>query len=228
MIKNIFKRVLKEAEKTDESTKNIRVNYDKLENGNISITLGVNYKRIVIRNKDILLLKPGEIICLKYFEKFNKPQVTDIIECKTNLTSWIECYKITYVYLWSSDWILSNEELIKKTNYITIPFNDVFVNKLNSKYKLIETLEELNEYKSSTLSCDDWCRLKLINKMKELGLGDGFINSFVDLIGNDLDKYHQMIDLANECNDRSTLMYMYTYKFGGSNEKKRQSIERIN
>ena len=49
--------------------------------------------------------------------------------------------------------------------------------------------------------------------MKELGLCDGFINNFADLIGNDLNKYHAMIDLASEVKDRDTLMYLYTYKF---------------
>lgn len=82
-----------------------------------------------------------------------------------------------------------------------------------SKYKLIETEDEFNEYLSSTLDCNTWCRMKLYNKMKELGLGDGFINQFADLVGNDLDKYHAMIDLANEVSDKDTLMYLYTYKF---------------
>jgi hypothetical protein len=66
---------------------------------------------------------------------------------------------------------------------------------------------------SSTLDCNTWCRKKVYNKIKELGLGDGFINQFADLIGNDLDKYHAMIDLANEVTDKDTLMYLYTYKF---------------
>lgn len=91
---------------------------------------------------------------------------------------------------------------------------EVFTKVCESKYKLIETEEELDSYLNSKLSCDDWCRLKLYTKMRELGFGNGFIDSFADLIGNDLNKYHQMIDLASETNDRDTLMYLYTYKFG--------------
>ena len=91
---------------------------------------------------------------------------------------------------------------------------EVFKKDYNSKYKLIENEEEFNEYMYSNLNCDTWCRRKLYNKMKELELGDGFINQFADLIGNNLDKYHAMIDLANEVSDKDTLMYLYTYKFG--------------
>ena len=90
----------------------------------------------------------------------------------------------------------------------------VFINKFDCEYKLIESKLEFKEYMESSLSCDDWCRLKLIKKMKEIGLGNGFINAFSNLIGNDLTKYHQMIDLADECDDKDILMYMFTYKFG--------------
>lgn len=90
---------------------------------------------------------------------------------------------------------------------------EVFKGQFKSKYKLIETEDEFNEYMASALDCDTWCRKKLYDKMKELGLGDGFINQFADLVGNDLDKYHAMIDLANEVTDKDTLMYLYTYKF---------------
>lgn len=81
-------------------------------------------------------------------------------------------------------------------------------------YKLIETEEEFKEYLESKLNADDWCRKKLVTKMKELQLGSGFINAFADLIGNHLEKYHQMIDLASEVGDKDVLMYLYTYKFG--------------
>lgn len=90
---------------------------------------------------------------------------------------------------------------------------EIFVNQFNCRYKLIETIDEFNEYMTSTLDCNTWCRKKLYDKMKELGLGDGFINQFADLVGNDLDKYYAMIDLANEVSDKDTLMYLYTYKF---------------
>lgn len=101
-----------------------------------------------------------------------------------------------------------NNEIVSKRTPL-----EVFVEEFNCKYKLIETVDEFNNYLSSALDCDTWCRKKLYDKMKELGLGDGFINSFADLVGNDLDKYHTMIDLANEVLDKDTLMYLYTYKF---------------
>ena len=103
--------------------------------------------------------------------------------------------------------VVGTEKIFEQT-----PF-EIFVNQLNCKYKLIETVDEFNDYISSALDCDTWCRKKLYDKMKELGLGDGFINQFAALVGNDLDKYYAMIDLANEVSDKDTLMYLYTYKF---------------
>ena len=50
--------------------------------------------------------------------------------------------------------------------------------------------------------------------MKELNLGNGFITDFADLIGNDRDKYHTMVDLASEVKDLDILMYLLVYKFG--------------
>lgn len=103
--------------------------------------------------------------------------------------------------------VVGTEAVFSKTPLV------VFLEEFNSKYKLIETVDEFNDYLSSSLDCNTWCRKKLYNKMKELGLGDGFINQFADLVGNDLDKYYAMIDLANEVSDKDTLMYLYTYKF---------------
>lgn len=108
----------------------------------------------------------------------------------------------------------SDKKRISDTPIKTLTPLEYFKQYHDSKYKLIETEDELSEYLESKLSCDDWCRLKLVKKMKEIGLGDGFINGFADLIGNDLDKYYQMIDLANECNNKDILMYLFIYKFG--------------
>ena len=87
-------------------------------------------------------------------------------------------------------------------------------------YKLIETEEECEDYINSSLSCDDWCRIKLVRKMQELNLGVGFITAFADLIDTDLDKYKMMCQLSKECNDRDILMYMLVHKFGGSRWQK--------
>lgn len=138
------------------------------------------------------------------------------IERKNNLIKYRKMVINTYVYLsrkkfWNVIGIdndnVGEEVLLEKTPL------EVFKENYNSKYKLIETEDEFNEYMNSTLDCDTWCRKKLYNKMKELGLGDGFINQFADLVGDSLDKYHAMIDLANEVSDKDTLMYLYTYKF---------------
>lgn len=149
-----------------------------------------------------------------YFLYMHKP-----IENKKSLIRCKETQIKTYRYHSSEGYwgdykwrLIRTETINKEVVSERIPL-DIFKEHFNSKYKLIETEEEFNEYVSSTLDCDTWCRKKLYNKMKELGLGDGFINQFADLVGNDLDKYHAMIDLANEVTDKDTLMYLYTYKF---------------
>ena len=142
------------------------------------------------------------------------PDYEKVIEYKENLVQYKESQIWTLKYhlrerLWKIENIdrMGRESVFEKTPL------EIFLSSFKGKYKLIETEDELNDYLSSTLDCDTWCRMKLYNKMKELGLGDGFINSFADLVGNDLDKYHAMIDLAGEVSDKDTLMYLYTYKF---------------
>lgn len=137
------------------------------------------------------------------------------IEEKENYIKYKETQLKTYEYFKEEKyWKLINTDIIgTEIVYEKTPL-EVFKENCKSKYKLLETEDEFNEYITSTLDCNTWCRNKLYNKMKKLELGDGFINQFADLIGNDLDKYHAIIDLANEITDKDTLMYLYTYKFG--------------
>jgi hypothetical protein len=137
------------------------------------------------------------------------------IEEKENYIKYKETQLKTYEYFKEEKyWKLINTDIIgTEIVYEKTPL-EVFKEIYKSKYKLIETEKEFNDYMKSTFDCNTWCRNKLYNKMKELKLGDGFINQFADLIDNDLNKYHAMIDLANEVTDKDTLMYLYTYKFG--------------
>lgn len=121
-------------------------------------------------------------------------------------------------------WVIYENKFVEKHLIEELSIQEYFKRYYDSKYKLIETEDELNEYLESKLSCDDWCRLKLVKKMKEIELGDGFINGFADLIGNDLDKYHQMIDLANECSDKDILMYLFTFKFGKKEDESKYKV----
>jgi len=80
--------------------------------------------------------------------------------------------------------------------------------------KLIETEAELDNYYNSSLNINDWCRLKLVKKMKEIGLDDGFIYEFGDMIGTDIDKYKSLTNIAKECRNIDLLKYMLIYKYG--------------
>lgn len=122
-----------------------------------------------------------------------------------------ETVKIYRFDLLCAEWRMRTFKIISnKLLGISTPL-DLFKEK--GFYKLIENETEFNEYMSSDVSCNDWCRIKLVKKMKEMGLGVGFINAFADLIGNDLERYKIMIELANECKDKDILMYMLTQKF---------------
>lgn len=140
---------------------------------------------------------------------------TQTMENKENFIQYKETQIKTFKYVSGIErWSLNERETVGTEVISERTPLDVFEKEFKSKYKLIETEDEFNDYISSTLDCDTWCRKKLYNKMKELGLGGGFINQFADLVGNNLDKYYAMIDLANEVSDKDTLMYLYTYKFG--------------
>jgi hypothetical protein len=216
-----FNKYMKETEelKKDKELKAIKkVNNCEIdENGNVSISarydnylcarLFISKESIISHTKDIIVFKD-------YEDDYNYIPFARAIEYKKNLIGYKRAIIKTFKYypdnnLWGNikrDVI--EEEIVSEKTPL-----EVFKLCRSGGYKLIETEEELNEYVSSTLDCNTWCRKKVYNKMKELGLGDGFINQFADLIGNDLNKYHAMIDLANEVTDKDTLMYLYTYKF---------------
>ena len=152
--------------------------------------------------------EPKTIYGIQYGDS-NEP-----IESKQNFIRYKEKQIHTYEYSKEDEcWKFIKRDIVGREVVSKTTPLEIFVNQRDSKYKLIETIDEFNNYLSSALDCDTWCRKKLYDKMKELGLGDGFINQFADLVGNDLDKYHAMIDLANEVTDKDTLMYLYTYKF---------------
>ena len=221
----------KNAEKPKETK--IANNYEVKDNGDIRIIIkhytyngyGWTVYERSIPKASIVSHTKNNIIC-KWYEKFYNHEnpwcvsavswadFPKIIECKENLIEYKETQIQTLEYRPEENfWEVVNVDSVgKEVVSVKVPL-EVFRSSFEGKYKLIETEDEFNDYLSSALDCNTWCRAKLYNKMKELGLGDGFINSFADLVGNDLDKYHAMIDLANEVSDKDTLMYLYTYKF---------------
>ena len=223
-----------EVEKTDETEKVEKVkadNYETEENGDIKIraekrfsyTYGTFIDDTIIPKSSIVSHTKNSIVLkdYRYYYNFehclyssNFKNVGGAIENKQNFIKYKETQLKTYEYLKENKyWKLIDIDVVAtEVEYEKTPL-EIFKEKFKSKYGLIETEDEFNEYISSSLDCDTWCRKKLYDKMKELGLGEGFINQFADLIGNDLNKYHAMIDLANEVSDKDTLMYLYTYKF---------------
>ena len=219
---------IKRAEEVNK-VKNID-NYKTEENGDIRISvekessIGFYHTyigNIVIPSSSIISHIENNIVFKDYNTYFNFESEYGFyleiksIENKENLIQYKDTRINTYKYF-------KEDKCWKRTRTDTVGTEivfektplEIFEKNFKFKYKLIETKEEFNEYIMSTLDCDTWCRKKLYDKMKELGLGEGFINQFADLVGNDLDKYHAMIDLANEVCDKDTLMYLYTYKFG--------------
>lgn len=209
-------------------------NYDIDDNGNITVNIvfdglyGFYNSKFTIRKELIISHSEKSIVFYNYENWYNHQtrygyscwgdrffaNYNLTIENKENFIEYKETQIKTLEYC-SDDkgWKFVKKETEKNEAISKRTPLDVFEKEFNSKYKLIETVDELNDYLSSSLDCDTWCRKKLYDKMKELGLGDGFINQFADLVGNNLDKYHAMIDLANEVSDKDTLMYLYTYKF---------------
>lgn len=218
--------------KENKITNNIVNNYETKENGDIKIKVlmrdifyGRNtYKRDIVISKSSIISHTKNSIVFKdyrYYYNFEYngyvsayADTNKSIEEKENFIKYKEAQIKTYEYLKEDNcWKLKNTDVVGTEVVSEKTPLEIFKDESESKYKLIETEDEFNEYMSSSLDCDTWCRKKLYNKMKELGLGDGFINQFADLVGNDLDKYYAMIDLANEVSDKDTLMYLYTYKF---------------
>lgn len=208
-------------------------NYETKENDDIKIeverrstfTYHTYKDDIVISKSSIVSHTKNSIVFKDYRHYFNfessymgyvfSGDIYKSIENKKNYIEYKETQLKTYEYFKEDKcWKLTNTDVIGIEVVSEKTPLEIFKENYELKYKLIETEEEFNDYLSSTLDCNTWCRKKLYNKMKELGLGDGFINQFADLVGNDLDKYYAMIDLAGEVSDKDTLMYLYTYKFG--------------
>lgn len=215
-----------EIKKTENKKTN---NYQTEENGDIrikaekrrTISWGTYTSSLVIPKSSIVSHTENSIVFKDYRHYFNFESEYGLyseiksIENKENLIQYKDTRINIYEYFeeykcWKR---IRTNTVGTETVFEKTPL-EIFREGYKSKYKLIETEDEFNEYMVSTLDCDTWCRKKLYDKMKELGLGEGFINQFADLVGNDLDKYHAMIDLAKEVFDTDTLMYLYTYKFG--------------
>ena len=232
--KNVENKKLDNVESIVEHIKvKIANNYEVKDNGDIEIRFRhytrngcgwVEYNHLVPKSSIIshtennIVLKDDEYFynyeASWYISNDSYPDFEKVIEYKDNLIKYKESQIQTLEYYKDIGiWEITDVDIVKKEIISERTPLEVFIEESNSKYKLIETVDEFNEYLSSTLDCDTWCRKKLYNKMKELGLGDGFINQFADLVGNNLDKYHAMIDLAKEVSDKDTLMYLYTYKF---------------
>ena len=223
----------KKEEIKDPKKIKIANNYEVKDNGDISIRFehstrnGYGWTRYEhsISKESIISHTKNNIVCKHYEYFYNHenpwyigvgsfPYVENVVKYKKNLIKYKETQIQTLKYYPEEEvWRVVNVDNINKEIVFEETPLEVFLKSFKGKYKLIETEDEFNDYLSSTFDCDTWCRKKLYDKMKELGLGDGFINSFADLVGNNLDKYHAMIDLANEVTDKDTLMYLYTYKF---------------
>lgn len=208
--------------KKNNETNKLKAKYKELDDGYIEIYVNEN-NYIGSRRYPVKIHKSMIESCTKETIVFNRREthwsmcMEDAIETKRDQVELENYVEMTCEYdqVWEywdvvSKRIIETKEVSKKTPV------EIFaeMRKNGWGWKLIETEDEFNEYLASTLDCNTWCRRKLYNKMKELGLGDGFINEFADLIGNDLNKYYAMIDLASEVSDKDTLMYLYTYKFG--------------
>lgn len=229
----MFKWFCKNKNESNESEEVNKVkktnNYKTEENGDIrieaekhsTISWGTYTRNLVIPKSSIVSHTENNIVFKDYSTYFNLESeygfYSEIksIENKENLIQYKDTRINTYEYFKENKcWKCTKTDTVgTETVFEKTPL-EIFRGGYKSKYKLIETEDEFDEYIASSLDCDTWCRKKLYDKMKELGLGEGFINQFADLVGNDLDKYHAMIDLANEVCDKDTLMYLYTYKFG--------------
>ena len=191
-------------------------NYEINEKGDIKIQ--VLKQGIFCKYRDIMVIPKNSIICHKkdviifksytYRQNF-KPDYS--FYCEENTPSYDYSaiiykrnfikYKDTHINVYEyfkedEGWKLINSDEVGTEVISERTPKEIFTEEFNSQFCLIETKDEFNNYMKSNLDFDTWCRKKLYNKMKELGLGNVFINQFADLIGNDRDKYHQMIELA--------------------------------
>lgn len=141
------------------------------------------------------------------------PDCDSSIELKEEQKEFIITDKVKYRKTDFGFWIRTVFENGKEETGNTKTCVDVF--KELGSYKLIETEAEFEDYLNSSVSCNDWCALKLAKTMLSLNLGQGFINGFANLIGTDLQRYHEMIDLSKECESRDILMYLLVKKYGG-------------
>lgn len=218
-----------EANLTEDVKKN-KPNYEELEDGSKVFVIGYNDTHyygtmpttfskdsIISHTEDTLIVKDyvhcGNFKTRSQWGNFEVDCPKLAIDKKENFITYKYTYLKTYVYNSVHEfWKLVNKELVSKEIESEKTPKEIFEEN-KCKYKLIEGEEEFDEYLESKLDADTWSRKKLYNKMRELGLGNGFIEEFSDLIGNDLKKYHTMINLASEVSDSDTLMYLYVYKF---------------
>lgn len=97
-------------------------------------------------------------------------------------------------------------------NILAINVKELFVKDNIYPIGFIENEEDLDNYYNSQFLYEDWKSEKISNKMKEYGLGDVFIKSFSNRIDT-LEKYNEMIDLANEIEDKNLFMSLFVEKF---------------
>lgn len=212
----------------EEKFKN-NTNYHELEDGSIRIKyeydsydsfttfMEIPKDSIVSHTEDTIIVKDyRNCFNLNVRAKWGNFEISCpelAIDKKENFITYKQTYFKTYVYDSKHKfWKFVNKEFVSKEIESEKTPREIFEEN-ECKYKLIEGEEEFDEYLKSKLDADTWSRKKLYNKMRELGLGNGFIEEFSDLIGNDLKKYHTMINLASEVSDPDTLMYLYVYKF---------------
>lgn len=171
-----------------------------------------NIKAKKFRKSDIRVISENEFETIEVYSSFSCSS-TVAIEEKEKQKKLLMTDKVRYTKTDSFVWerkVLEHQE--EETGNVKTCM-DVF--KELGSYKLIETEAEFEDYLNSNVNCNDWCALKLAKTMLSLNLGQGFINGFANLIGTDLQRYNEMIDLSKECESRDILMYLLVQKYGG-------------
>ncbi len=169
-------------------------------------------KPMGFKRSDITPLSNDEFETTEVYREY-LPDCDSSIDLKEDQKEFIITDKVKYRKTDFGFWIRTVFENGKEETGNTKTCVDVF--KELGPYKLIETEAEFEDYLNSSVSCNDWCALKLAKTMLSLNLGQGFINGFANLIGTDLQRYHEMIDLSKECESRDILMYLLVKKYGG-------------